>query len=125
MSIEKEINLDGTSIADNDTHQFATVIFDRDEDNEAVHTTVIVDDGVETFIGTSQYNPSRRRHSTCVYIADECTCHVSKVAVIQHKGKTLVEVHRVGTDEITYLASKSSLFGLALLRHLNFGWMED
>ncbi len=111
-----------TGILDPNSQQFATVCFDGGEDADSRLITII-----ESYSGRVtqfdskqeglQYNPSRRRISSCVYVANE-QCMVDgngealpvhkfggvvKICTIQHKGLTLLEVHEVSKSEMRYL----------------------
>lgn len=85
--------------------QFATVLFDRSEDEEESKITIITGQGfVNQKIGHNRYNPSSRRQSVCTYIQNECGFDsIIKFCVIQHKGQTHFEIHSVLFDEMDYL----------------------
>lgn len=66
--------------------------------------TVIKDRKIQQFKGDSHFNPSARRHSTCVYVKEERADGKNiKICTIQHKGNTFVEIHDVLPEEIAYL----------------------
>jgi len=101
------------------SQQFATVTFDRGEDARRCKITVLIDGIIYTKIGNNKYNPSKRRWSSCVYVAEEYGMvdpfndhaalppheyrDVVKICTIQHKGFTLVETHPVDADELEFL----------------------
>lgn len=104
MSKLKELNFDEIDFEVNSSQQFATVIFDRGEDAEMTDITVIKDGKIHQFKGDNRFNPSARRHSTCVYVTEEWAGGKNiKICTIQHKGNTLVEIHDVSAEEIDYL----------------------
>jgi len=104
MTILKVLDYDDLDFDTNSSQQFATVIFERDEDSEASLITIIRDGKINQFEGNNEYNPSARRQSTCVYTKEEWDDgDVIKICTIQHKGTTLVEVHDVSQDELDYL----------------------
>jgi len=112
------------------SQQFATVLFDREQDSSDVLITVIKDGKVKQFQGNDNYNPSLRRWSSCVYVAEEevfqqaetidasgfvdwTAGKVMKVCTIQHKGETMIELHKVPKEEIDYLfGTNPSLMGV-------------
>ncbi len=99
-----DIGFDVTS-----SQQFATVLFDRHEDSASSLITVIKDGEVNQFEGNNKYNPSARRHSSCVYVKEEWdNGKTIKICTVQHKGTTFVELHRVSDDELSYLFSNMS-----------------
>ena len=86
------------------SQQFATVIFDRCEDNVDSLITVIEDGKINQYNGDNKYNPPEIRHSSCVYVKEEASLtKVIKICTIQHKGNTEVEIHSVSIDELSYL----------------------
>lgn len=86
------------------SQQFATVIFDRAEDAENTLITVFKDGKINQFEGDNKYNPSARRHSSCVYVQEEGqNGKTIKICTIQHKGTTFVEVHNVLDGELSDL----------------------
>jgi hypothetical protein len=85
------------------SQQFATVVFDRDEDDPECLITIIRDKRITQINGNNKYNPSSRRKSTCVYVREEGSYKTIKICTIQHKGVTMVEVHEVSKTEIDYL----------------------
>jgi hypothetical protein len=89
--------------------QFATVFFDRKEDDDTARITVVAGNGVITVKdGHNLYNPSSRRHSVCTYITDECDdTYIQKFCVIQHKGGTIFEIHSVSKEEMEYLFGRA------------------
>lgn len=104
MSKLMELNFDAINFEVNSSQQFATVIFDRGEDGEKTDITVIKDGKINQFEGDNRFNPSARRHSSCVYVTEEWQDGKNiKICTIQHKGTTLVEIHEVSQDEIDYL----------------------
>ena len=99
-----ELNFDAINFEVNSSQQFATVIFDRGEDGEKTDITVIKDGKINQFEGDNRFNPSARRHSSCVYVTEEWQDGKNiKICTIQHKGTTLVEIHEVSQDEMDYL----------------------
>jgi len=88
------------------SQQFATVIFDREEDDEKCRITIVRDGTVRQFTGDNKYNPSLRRRSTCVYVREEGSYKTIKICTIQHKGNTLVNVLEVPYEERRYLFQK-------------------
>jgi hypothetical protein len=104
MSKVKELKFDDIDFEVYSSQQFATVLFDWGEDQEETLITVIKGRKINQFNGDNKYNPSMRRHSSCVYVKEEGTGGGTiKICTIQHKGVTLVEVHSVSNDEINYL----------------------
>lgn len=104
MNKLKELEYEGIDFGVHSSQQFATVLFDRNEDGEKCSITVIKDGKINQFDGDNTYNPSARRHSSCVYIKEEWQDGKTiKICTIQHKGTTLIEVHSVLQDELTYL----------------------
>ncbi len=85
------------------SQQFATVIFDRKEDNDQSTITVIQNGEINQFIGNNTYNPSERRISTCVYVVEEQTNYVIKICTVQHKGITSTQLREVKQPELKYL----------------------
>jgi len=79
-------------------------LFDRDEDSEKTLITIIKDKKIKQIDGDNIYNPSARRHSSCVYLEEEWEDgKVVKICAIQHKGTTLMEIHKVSKEELSYL----------------------
>lgn len=77
------------------------MLFDRGEDEETTLITIIKDGKINQFDGDNKYNPSARRHSSCVYAQEELDGgKIIKICTIQHKGTTLIEVHDVDEEEI-------------------------
>ena len=104
MAILKHIEYEKIDFEFNSSQQFATVVFDRAEDEEEALITVIKGGMINQFKGSNEYNPSNRRRSTCVYVEEECEGgKVIKICTIQHKGITLLEVHSVDQAELEYL----------------------
>lgn len=101
----KELEFDDIDFEVNSSQQFATVIFERSEDSLVCAITIIQDGKIKQFDGNNTFNPSKRRHSTCVYIKEEDDedGRTIKICTIQHKGITLVEIHSVSEDELLYL----------------------
>jgi hypothetical protein len=99
----KSFSLDGLDFNNYSSQQFATVLFDRNEDSEDVIITVVKDGKIHQFDGDNRYNPSTRRHSSCVYAKEESSDKTIKICIIQHKGTTLIEVHSVSQEEVSYL----------------------
>ncbi len=85
------------------SQQFATVTFDRTEDDTKSTITTIQNGKINQFIGDNKYNPSQRRISTCTYIIEETSDKVVKFCTIQHKGQTVHQVLPVDQNEIEYL----------------------
>lgn len=106
MTLLKKLEYEEVDFEVYSSQQFATVVFDRKEDQENVLVTVIKDGKINQFDGNNTYNPSTRRISTCIYTREEAENgdgKVIKICIIQHKGVTLVEVHSVDKDELNYL----------------------
>ncbi len=103
MSKLKELTYDELGFMEYSSQQFATVLFDRSEDAEQCLITVIKDGKINQFDGDNTYNPSMRRHASCVYVMEESHTNFIKICTIQHKGCTLVEVHSVSNEECDYL----------------------
>jgi len=103
MSKVKELKFDDIGFEVDSSQQFATVLFDRDDDQEEALITVIKGGKINQFNGDNKYNPSKRRRASCVYVKEEGTDSTIKICTVQHKGSTLVEVHTVSNDEINYL----------------------
>ena len=100
----KELEYDGIDFEVHSSQQFATVVFDRSEDDEKAFITIIKDRKINQFEGNNKYNPSARRRSTCVYASEESYGgRTIKICTIQHKGTTEVEVHSVEQEEMDYL----------------------
>jgi hypothetical protein len=85
------------------SQQFATVMFDRADDEETTLITVMKDGKINQLDGDNTFNPSSRRHASCVYVKEECGRNIIEICTIQHKGTTLVEVHSVSLEEMFYL----------------------
>lgn len=108
MSKLIELNYEEISFEECSSQQFATVLFDRAEDSEKTFITVIKDGKINQFDGDNKYNPSGRRHSSCVYVKEEWSDGKTiKICTIQHKGVTLIEIHSVSESEINYLFERS------------------
>ena len=104
MAKLKEIEYDDIDFEVHSSQQFATVIFDRSEDEEQASITIFKDGMINQINGNNKYNPSRRRWSTCIYVEEEWLGgETIKICIIQHKGTTQVEVHSVDQDELSYL----------------------
>lgn len=106
MTLLKKLEYEEVDFEVYSSQQFATVVFDRGEDQENVLVTVIKDGKINQFEGNNTYNPSTRRISTCIYTREEAENEdgkVIKICIIQHKGVTLIEVHSVDKDELNYL----------------------
>lgn len=104
MAILKQIEYEEIDFEVNSSQQFATVVFDRAEDEEEALITVIKGGMINQFKGSNEYNPSIRRRSTCVYVKEEWEDgKVIKICTIQHKGITLLEVRSVDQAELEYL----------------------
>ena len=100
----KELEFSEIGFEINSSQQFATVLFDRDEDSEKTLITIIKDKKIKQIDGDNVYNPSTRRHSSCVYLKEEWKDgKVVKICTIQHKGTTLMEIHKVSKEELSYL----------------------
>lgn len=90
------------------SQQFATVLFDRNEDDSKTLITIIKDGKIKQIDGDNSYNPSTRRHSSCVYVQEEWQDgKIIKICTVQHKGTTLVEIHSVSHEEYSYLFGKN------------------
>lgn len=113
--IKKNIN---EKVLDPNSQQFATVTFDRGEDARRCKVTVLIDGIIYTKVSNNKYNTSKRRWSSCVYVAEEFSMvdpetherlkpheyrNVVKICTVQHKGYTLVELHPVDADELEFL----------------------
>ncbi len=95
---------------DNYSHQFATVSFDRGEDDKDVTITVIHEGKVTQWMGDNTYNTSLRRQSSAVYLKEESEDgEVAKLCTIQHKGITYLELHKVSASEYSYLFEGAKL----------------
>jgi hypothetical protein len=104
MSLLQELEFEELDFEIYSSQQFATVLFDRNEDDEKTLITIIKDGVIKQVDGNNKYNPSARRHSSCVYVKEEWEGgKVIKICTIQHKGTTLIQVHRVQQDELSYL----------------------
>jgi hypothetical protein len=104
MALLKELKYEEIDFEVYSSQQFATVVFDRGEDEEKVLITIIKNGKINQLEGNNQYNPSARRRSTCVYAKEEWDGGKTiKICTIQHKGTTLVEVHSVDQEELDYL----------------------
>lgn len=104
MNLLKEIEFDEVDFEIYSSQQFATVIFDRSEDGKETLITIIKDGKTRQFDGNNKYNPSERRHSSCVYVEEEWVGgKVIKICTIQHKGTTLLQVRKVQQEELSYL----------------------
>jgi len=104
MSLLKELDYENINFEVNSSQQFATVVFDCEEDSNISSITIIKNGKITQFNGTNKYNPSRRRHSSCVYVHEEGDRNkVIKICTIQHKGITLLEIHDVTQEELNYL----------------------
>lgn len=87
-----------------ESQQYATVVFDREEDSEKTNISILKDGNVEQFMGNNEYNPSERRHATCIYIREEQNPNNNiKICIIQHKGITILDVLKVSKKEFKYL----------------------
>ena len=104
MSKLKNLTYEDIDFTEYSSQQFATVIFDRTEDQETADITVFSDGKINQFKGTNKYNPSSRRQSSCVYVEEEGEKGKTiKICTIQHKGSTLIEIHSVSGEELMYL----------------------
>jgi Cdc6-like AAA superfamily ATPase len=103
MTILKLLNYEEIDFEEYSSQQFATVLFDRSEDAAETLITTIKEGKINQFDGDNRYNPSARRHSSCVYVREEGDRKTIKICTIQHKGTTLVEVHSVSEEELNYL----------------------
>ena len=100
----KVISNDKLEFDINSSKLFATVVYERDEDKKVVLIITIKDGKVKQFNGNNKYNPSKRRNSTCIYIEEEKNENtIIKICTIEHKGNTLLEIHKVTLDELHYL----------------------
>jgi len=103
-SLLAELNYDQVDFEVNSSQQFATVIFDRNEDEQNTLITILKDGKINQIDGDNRFNPSARRHSSCVYAHEEWEGgKVIKICTIQHKGITLIEIHSVSDEELNYL----------------------
>ena len=104
MALLKELDCDDIAFEINSSQQFATVVFERAEDEKETIITVIKNGKINQFEGNNLYNPSPRRRSTCVYVKEEWDGGgIIKICTIQHKGTTRIEVHSVEHEEFEYL----------------------
>ena len=106
MRLLKELEYEDIDFEVYSSQQFATVVFDRAEDEELVLITVIKNGKINQFEGDNKYNPSARRVSTCIYTKEETgneDSKVIKICIVQHKGTTLVEVYSVDQQELDYI----------------------
>lgn len=104
MNKLKELKFEEIDFEVNSSQQFATVLFDRSEDSETTLITIFKDGKIKQIDGDNKYNPSARRHSSCVYIKEEWDDGKTiKICTIQHKGTTLVEIYKVSKEELSYL----------------------
>ncbi len=93
---------------------FATVFFDREEDDTKCLIT-IVSAGVvyQSFIGNNKYNPSPRRISQVTYLINdgyEVLPQIAKIATVFHKGNIERTLHKnVKQEEMDYLFGKTDL----------------
>lgn len=102
-SLLKRVPLDDLGFEICSSQQIATVLFDRQENSETASITVLRDGKITQFDGHNKYNPSKRRHASCVYVREECSDDTIKICTIQHKGITFVELHSVSDEEQSYL----------------------
>jgi len=106
-SLLKKIEFEEIEFDVHSSQQFATVSFDREEDGEKSLITVLKDGRINQFEGDNKYNPSTRRHSSCVYVKEEFNDgKVIKICTVQHKGTTLIEIHGVSHEEYSYIFGK-------------------
>jgi hypothetical protein len=103
MILVKEVSLDELDFSISSSQQFATVLFDREQDSNSTLITVLKDGKIKQFDGDNNYNPSLRRHSSCVYVKEECSEKTIKICTVQHKGTTLVQVFKVSEKELAFL----------------------
>lgn len=104
MSLLKKLDCDDIDFEVCSSQQFATVIFERKEDEEKTLITVFQKGKINQFEGDNKYNTSARRHSSCVYVKEEGQPDKTiKICTIQHKGNTFIEVHSVSKSELLYL----------------------
>lgn len=104
MALLKELDYEDINFEVTSSQQFATVVFERYEDEQEVLITIIKNGKINQFEGNNLYNPSPRRHSTCVYVKEEWDDgDIIKICTIQHKGTTRIEVYSVGHEEFEYL----------------------
>ena len=104
MTLLKSVDYSEIDFEVYSSQQFATVVFDRDEDDSTALITIIKDRKIIQFEGHNRYNPSARRRSTCIYAKEEWDGgKIIKICTIQHKGETLVEIHSVDQTEFDYL----------------------
>ena len=106
-SLLKKIEYSDIDFEVHSSQQFATVLFDRVEDEKKTLITILKDGKINQFEGDNRFNPSARRHSSCVYVQEECKDgKVIKICTIQHKGTTEIEIHSVSYEEYSYLFGK-------------------
>jgi len=104
MTLLKELEFNEIDFEVHSSQQFATVLFDRPEDSKTTLITVFKDGKIKQFDGDNRYNSSARRHSSCVYLTEEGKGGKNiKICTIQHKGITLIEIHSVSPEELSYL----------------------
>ena len=86
--------------------QFATVIYerDRDDENNDALITIIRDRNIYQMENDNRFNPSLREDSSSIYIMDlEDPKNVVKFSTIKHKGMTLFELFVVDEIELICL----------------------
>ena len=106
-SLLKNLEFEEIGFEVHSSQQFATVVFDRVEDDEKTLITIFKDGKIKQIDGDNRYNPSARRHSSCVYVKEEWEDgKIIKICTIQHKGTTLLEIHSVSHEEYSYLFGK-------------------
>jgi hypothetical protein len=92
------------------TQQFATVEFNRKEDDkECIASVLKGGQFYQVLLFNNDYNPSARRHSSCVYVRNENENEFFKICTIQHKGTTSVKHYPVTHEEIIDLFVPSSV----------------
>ena len=106
MSLLKEVEYEeGLFFETHSSQQFATVVFDRTEDDEEALITVTKNGKTFKFIGDNTYNPSSRRRATCVYVHQEDNpLQIIKICVVQHKGTTSINIYDVDLRELIELS---------------------
>lgn len=102
MSLLKSLEYEKTDFEWYSSQQFATVVFENGQ------TTVLRDGLVDEFKYDGEYNPSRDRNSSCVYVKEEWEDgKVVKICTIQHKGLTMIEIHSVDKKEMDFIFRES------------------
>lgn len=75
------------------THQFETHVFERPEDAKHGNHVTVNNNDVKIDRDISK-NPSGRRHGVSILLSCEGCDGITRLDIIQHKGNTLIEVHK-------------------------------